>query len=229
MRDPKRLAYTFFGRRRWMIGLFVFVPLLLVALLALGRFLEVPAFSNSSEETSNQEEENAAKEGKPEEIPSSRVPGDPTLYLTVPKLGLYDHTVRNDASEDALSLGAIKLPKTGLPWQMSEDTNTYIACHRVGFPGTESHNQCLDLPSMQEGDEVILKDVSRSRVYRYRVSEVFGVSHNATWVTDPIPGRDVVSLQTCTETPDDWWTIGPGLMESGPGSGRLVVRADRVA
>ncbi len=49
-----------------------------------------------------------------------------------------------------------------------------------------------------------------------------------TRVTRPIPGRDVVSLQTCTESVDDWWTLGPDLYSGGPASGRLVVRADRV-
>ena len=64
-------------------------------------------------------------------------PDDPTLYLTVPRLGLYGDTVRNDRSEEALGLGAIKLPGTGFPWQKG-DTNTYIACHRLGFLATES-------------------------------------------------------------------------------------------
>jgi len=39
----------------------------------------------------------------------------------------------------------------------------------------------------------------------------------------------MVTLQTCTETPDDWWTIGPKLYASGPDSGRLIVRADKVS
>ena len=126
-----------------------------------------------------------------------------------------------------MDLGAIKVPGTGFPWEEG-DTNTYIAGHRIGWPGTESYYQFYDLPSMQPGDEVILED-SEGRVYEYRVTEIFAVSPSDTWVTQPIPGRDVVSLQTCTETPDDWWTLGPGLYGCGPDSGRLVVRADRVA
>jgi len=81
---------------------------------------------------------------------------------------------------------------------------------------------------MQQGDEVILED-SNGTVYRYQVTEMFAVSPSETWVTRPIPGRDVVSLQTCTESLDDWWTLGPGLYGGGPESGRLMVRADRIA
>ena len=166
------------------------------------------------------EEERAAAE-------AARTPDDPTMYLTVPKLGVYEHTVRNDSSEEALAAGAIKVPATGFPWE-EKSTNTYIAGHRIGWPGTESDYQFYNLPLMQQGDEVILED-SEGRVYTYAVTEIFAVSPSDSYVMDAVPGRDVVSLQTCTETPDDWWTIGPSLYEGGPESGRLVVRADRVS
>ncbi|MDP9455169.1 MAG: sortase [Actinomycetota bacterium] len=170
-------------------------------------------------------EEKAAAERAAAE--AARTPEDPTMYLTVPKLGVYGHTVRNDSSEDALAQGAIKVPGTGFPWE-EKSTNTYIAGHRIGWPGTESDYQFYNLPLMQQGDEVILED-SEGRVYKYQVTEMFAVSPSESYVMDAIPGRDVISLQTCTETPDDWWTIGPSLYEGGPESGRLVVRADRVA
>ena len=171
----------------------------------------------ASKERAEREEANAAPPP----------PSDPTTYLTVPRLGVYGHTVRNDTSQEALDLGAIKIPETGFPWQEG-DTNTYIAGHRIGWPGTESDYQFYNLPAMQQGDEVILED-SEGTVYTYRVTEIFAVKPSDYWVTKPVPGRDVISLQTCTESVDDWWTIGPSLMEAGPESGRLVVRADRVA
>ena len=170
-------------------------------------------------------EEKAAEERAAAE--AAITPEDPTMYLTVPKLGVYGHTVLNDDSTEALDAGAIKVPGTGFPWE-EKDTNTYIAGHRIGWPGTESDYQFYNLPSMQQGDEVSLED-SEGRVYKYEVTEIFAVSPSDTYVTEALPGRDVVSLQTCTETPDDWWTIGPSLYEGGPESGRLVVRADRVA
>jgi sortase A len=170
-------------------------------------------------------EQKAAEERAAAE--AARTPDDPTMYLTVPKLGVYSHTVRNDSSEEALAQGAIKVPGTGFPWE-EKDTNTYIAGHRIGWPGTESDYQFYNLPLMQQGDEVFLED-SEGRVYKYQVTEIFAVSPSDSYVMDAVPGRDVVSLQTCTETPDDWWTIGPSLYAGGPESGRLVVRADRVS
>ena len=185
------------------------------------------------EEEASQEESAAEKKAaeeraaaEEEERKAAAVPDDPTLFLTVPKLGIFGHTVRNDDSEFALDLGAIKVPGSGFPWEKG-DTNTYIACHRIGWPGTESYNQCLNLPAMQMGDEIFLQD-TLGRVYQYRISELRAVSPNDSWIANPVAGKDVVSLQTCTETPEDWWTIGPGLYGGGPESGRLVAQAERV-
>ena len=155
--------------------------------------------------------------GVPSPVP--RPPDDPTLYLSVPRLGLERNTVRNDDSEVDLGRGAIKLPETSFPWE--EGANTYIACHRVGYPLTESHNQCRDLPSMRKGDEVILED-SEGTVYRYRVTETLTVLPHESQVANPVPGRHVVSLQTCIEAPGDLTTLGPDW------GARFVVRADLV-
>lgn len=200
--------------------------------MALGSFayLSASVFDEADDEPSEPpEQEQAAveqEEAPPprapeEEEAGSAGPDDPTLYLTVPKLGINRHVVRNDSSEEAMSVGAIKLPDTGFPWQEG-DTNTYIACHRLGFPGTESFNQCLNLPSMQQGDEILLEDAI-GRVYRYQVSKFLAVEPRDTWVTEPTEGRDVVSLQTCIESLDDVSTLGPN-WES-----RFVVQAERVA
>ncbi|MDP9474586.1 MAG: class E sortase [Actinomycetota bacterium] len=146
-------------------------------------------------------------------------PKDPTLYLSVPRLGLERNTVRNDESEIALARGAIKLPQTGFPWH--EGANTYIACHRLGYPLTESHNQCRNLPAMRKGDNVILED-SAGSVYHYRVTETLSVLPHETQVANPVPGRQVVSLQTCIEAPGDLTTLGPDW------GARFIVRADLV-
>ncbi len=230
-----------YKRRRRVGGFALVILLAMLALLGFGAYL----FSDTPQEVSDElpehqqpeqhqqqekeasQEETAATEQEEKEEVAPVPPEDPTLFLTVPKLGLYNHTVRNDRSEWALDLGAIKLPSTGFPWDKG-DKNTYIACHRVGWPGTESYNQCLNLPSMQKGDEVYLVDTT-GRVYEYRVNEIFGISPMDVWVKEPIAGRDIVSLQTCTETPYDWWSMGSGLFGGGPDSGRLIVRADRVS
>ncbi len=203
--DTRRPKYAVYRRRR-RIGLSVLVLLAVLALGGLGAYLSA---GSSEEETGDGPSEQVAapvdEEQAPEETGTEKeaaedeeaetataAPADPTLYLTVPRLGLYGHTVRNDRSEAALDLGAIKLPNTGFPWQ-KEDTNTYIACHRLGWPGTESYNQCLNLPSMQKGDEVILTDANGA-VYHYLASEALTVSPYDTWVTRPVEGRDMVSL-----------------------------------
>jgi sortase A len=160
-----------------------------------------------------------------EEKRSAPAGGDRTLFLTIPRLGVYGHTVRNDDSQAALDQGAIKLPSTGFPWE--ENANTYISGHRVGYRGTESYYQFLDLPSMQKGDEVIVEDADGGR-YVYAVTKVFAVEPQDSWVTDPVPGKDLLTLQTCTESVEDWQTIGPKLLVSSPDTGRLIVRAERV-
>src|SRR5829696_6809035 len=144
---------------------------------------EAPEEEASEEEASEEKSpEEEATEDKEEPVPAA--PDDPTLFLTVPKLGLYNHTVRNDDSEQALDLGAIKMPGTDFPWQEG-DKNTYIACHRLGWPGTESHNQCLNLPSIREGDEIFLKDTN-GMDYEYRVSETLTVGPSDSWVMEPL-------------------------------------------
>ena len=246
--DTRRPSYAVFRKRR-RIGLLVLA--LLAALFAVGigsyffsgttteevseapppeEELEAPA---PVEEEASQEESAAEKKAAEEraaadeeERRATAVPDDPTLFLTVPRLGIYGHTVRNDDSEYALDLGAIKVPGSGFPWE-KKDTNTYIACHRIGWPGNESYNQCLSLPAMQMGDEIFLQD-TLGRVYQYRISELRAVGPDDSWIANPVAGKDVVSLQTCTETIEDWWTLGPGLFGGGPESGRLVAQAERV-
>ena len=226
VRDPERPGYTVF-KRRPRIGLFVLVLLALLA-LGLGSYLFSGVFEETSDESPEQigtsaveQEETEGTTAEEETTEAVAVPDDPTLYLTVPRLGLYRHTVRNARSEEALGLGAIKLPETDFPWQKGS-TNTYIACHRIGFPGAESFHECLNLPSMRQGDEVILEDAN-GVAFRYRVSEFLQVAPDNTWVTEPVEGRDMVSLQTCIESFNDFATLGPnwGI--------RFIARADRVA
>jgi sortase A len=237
VRDPKRPSYVVYKRRR-RIGLIVLVILMMLALYGLGRYL----YSNISETSDGASEQvvtptvdeapepideqkialNKAAQQKAarEEEEAQSAPDDPTLFLTVPRLGIYHHTVRNDRSEAALDLGAVKLPSTDFPWQKG-DNNTYIACHRLGWPGNESYHQCLNLPSMQQGDDVILEDTN-GRQYKYRVSEFLQVRPEESWVTSTVKGREMVTLQTCIETYNDFATLGPNW------GVRFLVRADRV-
>ena len=228
VRDPERPGYVVF-KRRLRIGLFILILLVTLTLYGLGAYLYSNIFEDTSDEPQEQVDTSAVEQEATEDTTAKEeeeaeravpVPDDPTLYLTIPRLGLYHHTVRNDRSEEALGLGAIKLPETDFPWQKG-NTNTYIACHRLGFPGTESFHQCLNLPSIQVGDDVILEDTN-GRAYKYRVSEFLQVTAEETWVTEPVKGREMVSLQTCLESFNDFVTMGPNWAV------RFVVRADRI-
>jgi sortase A len=150
--------------------------------------------------------------------PSATPPGT-TMYLTIPKIGLYDIPVLEGTSEAVLSQGVGHVPGTGYPWVAG--SNTYIAGHRLGYPGTISDHVFWSLPSLVMGDQVILED-SLGQSYTYQVSKILEVSPADLSVTGSA-GKDIVSLQTCIENYGDYWTPGPNWFV------RYVVRADRVA
>ena len=147
-------------------------------------------------------------------------PGDSTMYLSIPKLGLSNVTVQDDVSEQGgLMAGAGHLPGTGFPW--IPGANTYIAGHRIGYPGTPSDHIFFDLPSVGPGDEITLTD-SLGQTYTYQVYEVLEVDPGNLGVTNPV-GNDIVSLQVCIENYGDYATLGPNW------NVRLIVRGERVA
>lgn len=128
----------------------------------------------------------------------SGVPKDNDLKLTVPKMDrVRDLPVRDGLAtdEDALGESALYVRDTGFPWQ--ENANVYIAGHRLGYPGSDSFLVFYDLDTLEKGDEVFLDDASGTR-YTYRVFKSFVVGPYDSYVTEPVPGKSVVSLQTCT-------------------------------
>jgi sortase A len=227
---------TFKRRRR--TGLWVFVVLVVLTLGATILYstgfltlqteenveqVEDPTVDEAPEIVGEGEEgtDESADEDEDEATPTP--PDDPTMFLSVPKLGIVDALVLD--GEAGLELGVQHLEGAGYPWLPG--SNIYMAGHRVGFPGTGSDHIFYSLPAMSEGDEIILRD-TLGQEYTYEVTEILAVTPFDVWVADPVAGKDMVSLQVCTETPDDWWTIGPRLMSSGPESGRLIVRAEKV-
>lgn len=145
------------------------------------------------------------------EAKDTEAPTDPTLYLTIPKIGLEDVKVYDSLSEEGLDESTIHLPDTGFPWQPG--ANTYIAGHRMGYFGTGSFLVFFRLNELSRGDEIILEDAAGGR-YAYRVTESLVVGPEDTSVLEPVPGQSTVSLQTCT-LPDY--------------SDRLIVRGEMVA
>ena len=229
-------------KRRRRTGLWVFVVLIVLTLMATilysTGFLtlqteenveqvedptvdEAPEIVGESEEGTDESSDEFSDEDEDEATPV--VPDDPAMFLSVPKLGIVDALVLD--GEAGLELGAQHLEGAGYPWLPG--SNTYIAGHRIGFPGTGSDHIFYSLPAMAEGDEITLRD-TLGQEFTYEVTEILAVTPFDVWVADPVAGKDMVSLQVCTETPDDWWTIGPRLMSSGPESGRLIVRAEKV-
>jgi sortase A len=149
---------------------------------------------------------------------ASAAPADTMMYLSVPAMGISDVPVVEGTSEASLSQGAGHVTGTGYPWVPG--SNTYIAGHRLGYPGTPSDHVFWNLPNLGQGDQIVLTD-SNGTTYTYAVSEIFEVSPSDLSVTAPT-GGDVVSLQTCIEDYGDYWTPGPNWFV------RYVVRADRI-
>lgn len=128
----------------------------------------------------------------------TKVPGNSRMTLTVPEMRRVDHVpVYTGAAGDkgALHDGTLHVRGTGWPWR--EGSNVYIAGHRMGFPGTQSSLVFWDLNALEDGDKVILTD-SDGTTYTYSVFKSFVVNPDAFYVTKPVPGKSVVTLQTCT-------------------------------
>ena len=177
--------------------------------------------ADEKQDAATQEEQQSQKEDDPQQAPLADPPTN-DLWFSIPALGLYDQYVTNAENLDfsAMDYGAIKLDNSGYPWQ--KGANTYIAAHRLGWPGTASHHQFYDLPALQLGDIVYLGDANGT-TYTYKVTDFKEIAPNETWVTGPQDGRDMVSLQTCIENYGDYWTMGPNWYV------RYVVQADRVS
>ena len=231
----RRRAYRRKLKRRRRTGLWVFLVLVILtigATILYGTGLLTSQTEENVEQVENptvdeapeiigEDEDEAAEEDEDEAAPTP--PDDPTMFLSIPKLDIADAVVLD--GEAGLELGVQHLEGAGYPWLPG--SNVYMSGHRVGFPGTGSDHIFYSLPAMSEGDEIILRD-TLGQEHKYEVSEIFAVTPFDVWVADPVAGKDMVTLQVCTETPEDWWTIGPRLMSSGPESGRLIVRAEKV-
>jgi sortase A len=136
------------------------------------------------------------KIGGSDELPASVT--DTNLKLTVPKMARVENLNVYDGpadDESALEAGALHVQGTGFPWQ--QESNVYIAGHRLGYLGTDSYLVFYDLDKLEQGDEVILSDANDTR-YTYRVFRNFVVAPTDWQIAEPIPSKSVVSLQTCT-------------------------------
>lgn len=126
-------------------------------------------------------------------------PRDKTLTVTVPKMArVKDATVPDAAGDDEEKLrenAAIHLKGTGFPWQ--KGANVYLAGHRLGYPSTDSFLAFYDLDKLENGDEVFVTDADGKK-YTYRVFKEFIVPPTDLSVTEPVEGKSILTLQTCT-------------------------------
>ena len=145
--------------------------------------------------------------------PADRPPTERSLKLTVPAMKRVQEVPVFDAAdndESALRRGVLHSEDTGMPWESG--ANVYIAGHRLGYPRTRSFLVFWDLNTLRRGDRVVLEESGGTR-YLYRVFDKRIVRPDRTSVKEPVGGKSIVSLQTCT-LPDY--------------KDRLVVRAELV-
>jgi sortase A len=139
-------------------------------------------------------------------------PKDKTLSVTIPRLGLKDVRMPDSAAQSVLdSHGIMHLSGTGFPWQRL--SNTYIAGHAQGYAGSRVPRVFEDLDDLRDGDRIIVRDANGDS-YTYKVYKSMVVSPTDYWVTAPIKGKKVVTVQTCWPAP----SYGQ----------RLIVRAEMV-
>jgi sortase A len=137
------------------------------------------------------------------EGPAATGPKDKTLKLTVPAMRqIEEDTVPTVPGNDAQALksalgdhAAVHLAGTGFPWD--EEANVYMAGHRLGYPKTNSFLAFFDLNELEKGDEIYVTDANGTR-YTYEVFKEFIVSPTDLSVTDLVPGKNILTLQTCT-------------------------------
>ena len=166
---------------------------------------EVPAITPSPKQ---------ADSGKQEKRVIVKVPKDKTLRVTVPKMSRVHNSAipyAGGTDENAFRNHAgVHLRGTGFPWH--RQANVYIAGHRLGYVGTPSWLAFWDLNEVDVGDRIFVTD-SMGRRYVYRVFKDFIVDPTDVFVTRPLKGKNILTLQTCT-LPDY--------------SRRLIIQAERV-
>jgi sortase A len=126
-------------------------------------------------------------------------PEDPTLNITVPSMERISNAPIPDTfgeDEEALkNFAGIHLQGTGFPWQ--DEANVYIAGHRLGYPNTPSFLAFWDIDNVVEGDQIFVTDAN-GREYTYEVFQTLEVDPTDLFVTEPLEGRNILTLQSCT-------------------------------
>ncbi len=167
---------------------------------------------DTGQETTAAQEASAKTQEDTQE--QAAVPRDKNLTLSIPKMGRVNGavipTAKGNDDQQLKTHAAIHLKGTGFPWD--KEANVYIAGHRLGYPDTQSFLAFYDLDKLQDGDEIYVTDANGQQ-YTYKVFEERVVEPTDVHVTEPVKGKNILSLQSCT-LPDY--------------TKRLVVRAELV-
>lgn len=175
---------------------------LLSVVAALAMVMALAACSGSNEESPPDEAvapDAPSSQQKQSAADKANAPDDPTLTLTVPSMERVNNSPIPDTfgdDEDSLrDFAGIHLEGTGFPWQ--EEANVYIAGHRLGYPNTPSFLAFWDIDNVVEGDQIFVEDAN-GREYTYEVFQTLEVEPTDLFVTEPIEGKNILTLQTCT-------------------------------
>jgi sortase A len=172
--------------------LMVAVLAMVAALVACGSNEEAPPDEAVAPDAPSSKQKQSATD-------KANAPDDPTLTLTVPSMERVNNSPIPDTfgdDEDSLrDFAGIHLEGTGFPWQ--EEANVYIAGHRLGYPNTPSFLAFWDIDNVVEGYQIFVEDAN-GREYTYEVFQTLEVEPTDLFVTEPIEGKNILTLQTCT-------------------------------
>ena len=177
---------------------------LLMVILALMMVATLAVACGGSDEAQTPPDEAVAPNAPAEDQKQSaeeqaNAPDDPTLNITVPSMErIKDAPIPDTTGDDEDSLrefAGIHLEGTGFPWQ--EEANVYIAGHRLGYPNTQSFLAFWDIDNVAEGDQVFVEDAN-GREYTYEVFQLLEVEPTDLFVTEPLEGKNILTLQSCT-------------------------------
>lgn len=127
--------------------------------------------------------------------------------ITIPELGM-NLPIYKGVSDENMSYGASTMSDEQ---EMGQGNYSLISHHVFGLANARKL-LFSPLDNAKAGQKIYITD--KANVYQYNITEVFTVSPSQTDVVNPIEGRKVVTLITCTDI---------------NASGRLIVRGDLVA
>jgi sortase A len=178
--------------RREVRGLSLKKPVVIIGALVLVGVLGLAAYLLASDRQGGEE---VGSKGEPHITP----PKDKTLRLTIPKMAQIkdDEIPTGLGTDEALfhDYAAVHIKHTGWPWE--KQANVYIAGHRLGYENTNSYLAFWDLNKVEKGDQIYITD-SEGRKYTYKVFRKFVVTPDTLSVLNPVEGKNIVTLQTCT-------------------------------